>query len=68
MFVFNQCEIPNITNQMSGLSPCLFHYFSSSSGTYMLMVFESDCEPCHHHKEFDKSAKKHKCWKEKVSL
>ena len=66
MFVFNQFEIPSITNQMSGLVPWLFHYFSPSSGTDLLMVFESDCEHDHHHKELDKSAKQQKCLKEKL--
>jgi hypothetical protein len=68
MFVFNQCEIPSITNQMSGLALWLFHCFSPSSGTYLLMVFESDYESGHHHKDIFKPAKQHICWKGKVSL
>ena len=66
MFVFNQFEIPSITNQMSGLVPWLFHYFSPSSGTDLLTVFESDSEPDHHHKDLDKSAKQQKCREGKV--
>ena len=68
MFVFNQCEIPNITNQMSGLSPCLFHYFLPNSEMYLLGVLENDCEPSIHHRDLGKPAKQQKWWKQIVSL
>jgi len=64
----NQCEISSITNKMLDLAPWIFHCFSPSSGTYLLMVFESDCEPSHHHRELDKHVKQQKCWKGKVAL
>jgi hypothetical protein len=68
MLDLNQYEISSITSQRLDLVPWPFQCFSPDLAIGLLRVSENDCEPDHHHRELDKSAKRHKCWKSMVVL
>jgi hypothetical protein len=65
MLDLNQYKISSMTNQMLDLAPWPFQCVSPNSEMDLSMVFESDCEPGHHHRELDEPDK---YWKFIVAL